>query len=76
MRTPPLHQQVCGELEGMLAAVDDFRAFLGPELKAVTGDTGVIDEVSVMVQVGGCGRVQTVWWCQQPDGIGTAGDST
>lgn len=52
MRTPPLHQQVCGELEGMLTAVDDFRAFLGPELKAVTGDTGVIDEVSVMVQVG------------------------
>lgn len=39
----------------MLAAVDDFAAFLGPELKAVTGDAGVIDEVSVMVQVGG-------WW--------------
>ncbi|KAI7844971.1 hypothetical protein COHA_001338 [Chlorella ohadii] len=42
--------EVCDELEGMLTAVDDFRAFLGPELKAVTGDTGVIDEVSVMVQ--------------------------
>lgn len=52
--------QVCGEVEGMLAAVDDFSAFLGPELKAVTGDTGVIDEVSVMVQVGGCRRVQAV----------------
>ncbi|PRW56454.1 flagellar inner arm dynein 1 heavy chain alpha [Chlorella sorokiniana] len=42
--------EVCGELEGMLGAVDDFRAFLGPELKTVTGDPGVIDEVSVMVQ--------------------------
>lgn len=49
--------QVCGELAGMVQAVDDFRQFLGPELKAVTGDTSVIDEVSVMVQVragGGC----------------------
>lgn len=52
--------QVCGEVEGMLAAVGDFSAFLGPELKAVTGDTGVIDEVSVMVQVGGCWPVQVV----------------
>jgi hypothetical protein len=44
--------QVCGELAGMLQAVDDFRQFLGPELKAVMGDSSVIDEVSVMVQVG------------------------
>jgi hypothetical protein len=34
--------QVCGELAGMVEAVDDLRQFLGPELQAVTGDSGVI----------------------------------
>lgn len=36
----------------MLEAVDDFCKFLGPELKAVTGDDTVVDEVARMVQVG------------------------
>jgi len=35
----------------MLGSVDDFLQFLGPELKAVTGDPSVIEEVSVMVSV-------------------------
>ena len=36
----------------MLAALHDLRQFLlGPRLKAVTGDTAMIDEVAVMVQV-------------------------
>jgi hypothetical protein len=43
---------VCGELARMVEAVDDFRQFLGPELQAVTGDSGVIQEVQLMVQVG------------------------
>lgn len=37
----------------MLQATADFRAFLGPELQAVTGDAGVIGEVSDMVQASG-----------------------
>jgi hypothetical protein len=43
---------VCGELARMVEAVDDFRQFLGPELQAVTGDRGVIQEIQLMVQVG------------------------
>lgn len=42
--------EVCSELLGMLQAEDDLRQFLGPELKAVTGDTSVIDEVIVMLE--------------------------
>lgn len=34
----------------MLTSVDDFRRFLGPELKGMTGDGGVVDEVLVMLQ--------------------------
>ena len=33
--------EICGDLASMLETVDDFRKFLGPELKAVTGDTQV-----------------------------------
>lgn len=47
----PALAQVCAELEGMLSAVDDFRQFLGLELKAVTGNASVIEEVSIMVTV-------------------------
>jgi hypothetical protein len=42
----------------MLQGVDDLRQFLGPDLKAVTGDSSVIDEVALMVQVGGARGVQ------------------
>ena len=48
----PAPLQVCGELARMVEAVDDFRQFLGPELQAVTGDRGVIQEIQLMVQVG------------------------
>lgn len=47
----------------MLQAVDDFKQFLGPELKAVTGDTSVIEEVSVMVQVCSAGERACLWRC-------------
>lgn len=41
----------------MLGAVDDFCKFLGPDLKAVTGDAGVVEGVAAMVQVGLAGWV-------------------
>lgn len=50
--TELLRWQVCGELLGILEAVDDFCKFLGAELKAVTGDASVVDGVARMVQVG------------------------
>lgn len=59
--------EVCGELLGMLQAVDDFRQFLGPELKSVTGDTSVIDEVNVMLQVA-IEPVECVRWGLMHDG--------
>lgn len=37
--------EVCGNLIEIVAALDHFRKFLGPELKAVTGDSAGIDEV-------------------------------
>ncbi|KAK3281453.1 hypothetical protein CYMTET_10756, partial [Cymbomonas tetramitiformis] len=36
---------ICGDLLQMVKVVDDFHKFLGPELKAVTGDSLGIDEV-------------------------------
>ncbi len=42
---------MCADLEDMLSAVDDFRQFLGPELRTVMGSASVIEEVSVMVSV-------------------------
>ena len=51
----------------MLQAAADFRAFLGPELQAVTGDAGVIGEVSAMVQARagsrGTGACWPCWPC-------------
>lgn len=63
-----MHRQVCAELEGMLSAVDDFRQFLGPELKAVTGNTSVIEEVSLMVSVSHMGWP---WYQRSWTGRGT-----
>lgn len=34
----------------ILTTVDDFRRFLGPEIKSVTGNSGMVDEVVVMLQ--------------------------
>ena len=34
--------EICSDLSEMVEIVDDFHKFLGPELKAVTGDTQVI----------------------------------
>ncbi|KAK9868729.1 hypothetical protein WJX84_008574 [Apatococcus fuscideae] len=42
--------EICGDLASMLETVDDFRKFLGPELKAVTGDTQAIEAVGQQVQ--------------------------
>uniref|UniRef100_A0A383W4S5 Dynein-1, subspecies f n=1 Tax=Tetradesmus obliquus TaxID=3088 RepID=A0A383W4S5_TETOB len=43
--------EVCGHLSEMVEIVDDFFKFLGPELKAVTGDTKGIDDVIEHVQL-------------------------
>ena len=37
----PVQVDVCSDLTDMVEVVDDFHKFLGPELKAVTGDTQV-----------------------------------
>jgi dynein heavy chain len=42
---------ICKELADMVEVVDDFFKFLGPELKAVTGDTKGIDDVIEHVQL-------------------------
>jgi len=34
--------EICSDLSEMVEIVDDFHKFLGPELKAVTGDSQVI----------------------------------
>ena len=38
----PVQVDVCSDLTDMVEVIDDFHKFLGPELKAVTGDTQVI----------------------------------
>ena len=51
---------LCGEVMEMVEIVDDFKKFLGPELKAVTGDT--------IVSPAGFGRLARLasrgmhWW--------------
>ncbi|CAG9462277.1 unnamed protein product [Pedinophyceae sp. YPF-701] len=40
---------ICGDLQQMVLVVDGFNRFLGPELKAVTGDTEGIDAVTAKV---------------------------
>ncbi|KAF8069431.1 DHC1 [Scenedesmus sp. PABB004] len=42
---------VCGQLAEMVEVVDDFFKFLGPELKAVTGDAKGIDDVIEAVEL-------------------------
>lgn len=37
--------EVCGNLMEMVEVVDDFFKFLGPELKAVTGEEGCVTVV-------------------------------
>jgi dynein heavy chain, axonemal len=41
---------ICADLIEMVEVVDDFFKFLGPELKAVTGDTQGIDHVMARVK--------------------------
>eukprot|EP00899_Mesostigma_viride_P018540 jgi/Mesvir1/26688/Mv20468-RA.1 len=41
---------ICGGLRQMVEVVDDFHKFLGPELKAVTGDAQGIDDVIQRVE--------------------------
>jgi len=41
--------EICTELKKMVLIVDDFAKFLGPELKAVTGNAEGIDEVKAKV---------------------------
>ena len=38
----PVQVDVCSDLTDMVEVIDDFHKFLGPELKAVTGDTQVL----------------------------------
>jgi hypothetical protein len=42
--------EICTDLTEMVEILDDFYKFLGPELKAVTGDTEGIDAVIARVQ--------------------------
>eukprot|EP00951_Prasinocladus_malaysianus_P015337 scaffold117564_cov45-Prasinocladus_malaysianus.AAC.4 len=42
--------EICTDLSEMVEILDDFYKFLGPELKAVTGDTEGIDAVIARVQ--------------------------
>ena len=37
--------QICADLKASLVVIEDFHQYLGPELKAVTGDAQGIDEV-------------------------------
>ena len=43
--------EVCGDLRHIVEVVDEFHKFLGPELKAVTGDSHAIDEVTSKVHM-------------------------
>ena len=43
--------EVCGDLKHVVEVVDEFHKFLGPELKAVTGDAQAIDEVTSKVHM-------------------------
>lgn len=42
--------KICKDLYEVAETMDQFRKFLGPELKSVTGEAEGIDEVSAMVQ--------------------------
>lgn len=42
--------EICDNILEIVNAIDHFRVFLGPELKAVTGDTAGIDEVIKRVE--------------------------
>ena len=42
--------EICANLLEIIDALDQFQKFLGPELKAVTGDSAGIDEVLAKVQ--------------------------
>ena len=41
---------ICSNLLEVIEALDHFHKFLGPELKAVTGDSAGIDEVLKRVE--------------------------
>ena len=41
---------ICGDLKGLVESVEGYKKFLGPELKAVTGDSAGIKEVVRKVQ--------------------------
>lgn len=42
---------ICKDLAEMVEVVDDFFKFLGPELKAVTGDTQGIDRCESLITI-------------------------
>lgn len=42
--------EICANIIEIIEALDHFRVFLGPELKAVTGDSAGIDEVIRLVE--------------------------
>ncbi len=42
--------EICGNILEIIEAIEHFRVFLGPELKAVTGDSAGIDEVIKRVE--------------------------
>lgn len=42
--------EVCADILDVVEALDHFKVFLGPELKAVTGDSAGIDDVMKRVE--------------------------
>ena len=48
--------EICSDLSEMVEIVDDFHKFLGPELKAVTGDSQVslLSGLSLLAQAAEC----------------------
>ena len=51
---------ICADLERMLSVVDSFHKFLGPQLKAVTGEPEAIDAVISRVAAMAAAAVQNV----------------
>ncbi len=47
----PMQVDVCSDLTDMVEVIDDFHKFLGPELKAVTGDTQVCAPLKLVAAV-------------------------
>jgi hypothetical protein len=57
---------ICADLLNIVDVVNDFQNFLGPELKAVTGD---IDGIDLVIQVYFCVIHRTLIYSFKPDSL-------